>query len=372
MEQGVDEVECVVVGAGVVGLAVARGLALAGREILVVERARTIGFETSSRNSEVIHSGIYYPRDSLKAATCVAGRHRLYAYCRERGIAHAQIGKIIVAADEGELPALERIAAAAHGNGVDDVEWLSAAEARRLEPEVRCVAALLSPSTGIIDSHALMLAYQGEAEAAGAVIVLRTPVLAGMVVADGFELSVGGDDPARIRCRYLVNAAGLCAPALAREIDGVPCHSIPPAYFCRGIYFTLSGKTPFRRLVYPVPPAGGLGVHVTLDLAGQARFGPDVEWISAIDYTVDPRRALAFYTAVRRYWPGLRDGALQPGYAGIRPKISGPAEPAADFVVQGPGVHGVPGLVNLYGIESPGLTASLALADEVAKRLAES
>jgi len=216
-----------------------------------------------------------------------------------------------------------------------------------------------------------MLAYQGEAEAAGAVIVLHTPVHAGQVVAGGFELSAGGDEPARIRCRYLVNAAGLYAPALARAIDGVPCHSIPTAYFCRGVYFTLSGKTPFGRLVYPVPPAGGLGVHVTLDLAGQARFGPDVEWVTAIDYTVDPRRAEAFYAAVRRYWPGLREGALQPGYAGIRPKISGPDEAPADFVVQGPEIHGVPGLVNLYGIESPGLTASLALADEVAKRLEE-
>jgi L-2-hydroxyglutarate oxidase LhgO len=367
-----DEIECVVIGAGVIGLAAARALALAGREVVVLERATTIGFETSSRNSEVIHSGIYYPKDSLKATTCVAGRHRLYAYCRERGIAHAQTGKIIVAADEAELPALERIAVAAHANGVDDVEWLTATQARRLEPEVHCVAALLSPSTGIIDSHALMLAYQGEAETTGATIVLRTPVRAGGTVASGFELSTGGDDPTQIRCRYVVNAAGLYAPALARAIEGVPRASIPTAYFCRGVYFTLSGKTPFRRLVYPVPPAGGLGVHITLDLAGQARFGPDIEWISTVDYTIDPRRAQAFYTAVRRYWPGLRDGALQPGYAGIRPKISGPAEPAADFVVQGPEVHGVPGLVNLYGIESPGLTASLALADQVVRRLEDS
>jgi L-2-hydroxyglutarate oxidase LhgO len=369
MEQGVDEVECVVVGAGVIGLAVARALALAGREVVVLERAWTIGFETSSRNSEVIHSGIYYPKDSLKATTCVAGRRRLYTYCREHGVTQAQIGKIIVAAEEAEIPALDRIAAAARANGVDDVERLTPSQAQQLEPEVHCVAALLSPSTGIIDSHALMLAYQGEAEAAGAVIVLRTPVLAGQVRADGFELSTGGDDPGHIRSRYLVNAAGLYAPALARAIDGLPRETIPPAYFCRGVYFTLSGKTPFRRLVYPVPPAGGLGVHITLDLAGQARFGPDVEWISSIDYTVDPRRGVSFYAAVRRYWPGLRDGALQPGYAGIRPKISGPAEPAADFVVQGPAVHRIPGLVNLYGIESPGLTASLALADEVARHL---
>ena len=351
MEHGVDEVECVVVGAGVIGLAAALALAVAGHEVLVVERAWTIGFETSSRNSEVIHSGIYYPKDSLKAKTCVTGRHRLYAYCREHGIAHARLGKIIVAADEAELPALDRIAVAARANGVDDVERLDAAQAQRLEPELHCIAALLSPSTGIIDSHALMLAYQGEAEAAGATIVLRTPILCGHVRGDGFELTTGGDEPAAIRCRYLVNAAGLHAPALARAIEGVPHDTIPPAYFCRGVYFTLSGRTPFRRLVYPVPPAGGLGVHITLDLAGQARFGPDVEWISGVDYTVDPARGEAFYAAVRRYWPGLRDGALQTGYAGIRPKISGPTEPAADFIVQGPAAHGVPGLVNLYGIE---------------------
>lgn len=366
-----DEVECIVIGAGVIGLAVARALALAGHEVLVLDRAWTTGFETSSRNSEVIHSGIYYPKDSLKATTCVGGRRRLYGYCREHGVAHARLGKIIVASDEAEIPALEKIAAAARANGVDDVERLDAAEARRLEPELHCVAALFSPSTGIIDSHGLMLAFLGEAEAAGAMIVLRTPILAGRVRADGFELSTGGDEPDIIRCRYLINAAGLYAPALAQAIQDVPPETIPPAYFCRGVYFTLSGKTPFRHLVYPVPPPGGLGVHITLDLAGQARFGPDVEWIPSVDYTVNPERGEAFYAAVRRYWPGLRDGALQPGYAGIRPKISGPTEPAADFVVQGPSTHGVPGLVNLYGIESPGLTASLALADEVVSRMAE-
>jgi L-2-hydroxyglutarate oxidase LhgO len=366
-----DEVECIVIGAGVIGLAVARALALAGHEVLVLDRAWTTGFETSSRNSEVIHSGIYYPKDSLKATTCVGGRRRLYGYCREHGVAHARLGKIIVASDEAEIPALEKIAAAARANGVDDVERLDAAEARRLEPELHCVAALFSPSTGIIDSHGLMLAFLGEAEAAGAMIVLRTPILAGRVRADGFELSTGGDEPDIIRCRYLINAAGLYAPALAQAIQDLPPETIPPAYFCRGVYFTLSGKTPFRHLVYPVPPPGGLGVHITLDLAGQARFGPDVEWIPSVDYTVNPERGEAFYAAVRRYWPGLRDGALQPGYAGIRPKISGPTEPAADFVVQGPSTHGVPGLVNLYGIESPGLTASLALADEVVSRMAE-
>jgi L-2-hydroxyglutarate oxidase LhgO len=361
----VDEVEAVVIGAGVIGLAVARALALRGHEVIVLERAYTIGFETSSRNSEVIHGGLYYPQGSLKATACVEGRERLYAYCRDHHVPHAQLGKLIVATSEAEIPGVEKIAAAARANGVTNLEWLSASEAQHLEPELRCIAALLSPSTGIIDSHALMLAYRGEAEAVGAAIAFGTPVLSGRVRNDGFELSVGGDEPTTLRCQMLVNAAGLYAPDLARAIDGIPAETIPPAYFCRGVYFTLSGKTPFRHLIYPTPVPGGLGVHITLDLAGQARFGPDVEWIAGVDYTVDPRRGDAFYPAVRRYWPGLRDGALQPGYAGIRPKITGPDEPAADFVVQGPGTHGIPGLVNLYGIESPGLTASLPLADAV-------
>jgi L-2-hydroxyglutarate oxidase LhgO len=364
-----DQVECVVVGAGVIGLAVARALALAGVEVLVLEQAYTIGFETSSRNSEVIHGGLYYPLGSLKARSCVEGRHRLYGYCREHGVPHARLGKLIVATSEAEIAGLEKIASTARGNGVEDLEWLDPTQARRFEPALNCVAALLSPSTGIIDSHALMLAYQGEAEAAGAIVVLRTPALSGSVRHGGFELAIGGDEPTRIRCRFLVNAAGLHAAALARMIEGVPPETIPPAYFCRGVYFTLSGPAPFHRLIYPVPVAGGLGVHITLDLAGQPRFGPDVEWISAVDYTVDPARGEVFYAAIRTYWPGLPDGALQPGYAGIRPKISGPGEPAADFVVQGPDAHGVPGLVNLYGIESPGLTASLPLADEVVRKL---
>ena len=368
-ERVVDEVECVVVGAGVVGLATARALALAGQHVLVLERAYTIGFETSSRNSEVIHGGLYYPAGSLKARCCVIGRERLYPYCRNNGIPHAQIGKLIVAVKEDEIAGVERIAETARMNGVDDLQWLTATQAQCLEPELDCVAALLSPSTGIIDSHALMLAFQGEAEAAGAMVVLRTPVLSGRVRADGFDLAIGGDEPTCIRCRCLVNAAGLYAPALAQAIDGVPRETIPPAYFCRGVYFSLAGQAPFRRLVYPVPLPGALGVHITVDLAGQARFGPDVEWISEVDYTVDPARGEAFYAAIRTYWPGLRDGALQPGYAGVRPKISGPKEPAADFVVQGPKTHGVPGLINLYGIESPGLTASMPLADEVVRQL---
>jgi L-2-hydroxyglutarate oxidase LhgO len=361
----VDEAECVVVGAGVVGLATARALAMRGREVIVLERAADIGFETSSRNSEVIHSGIYYPKGSLKAKTCVAGRERLYRYCREHGVPHRKLGKLIVASREEEISGLEKIAAAAEGNGVEDLEWLGAAEALSLEPELFCVAALFSPSTGIIDSHALMLALEGEAEEAGATIAFRSPVLCGRVLNDGFELSVGGEEPTVLVCRTLVNSAGLYAPALARSIEGIPAESIPPAYFCRGVYFTLSSRSPFRHLVYPVPPPGGLGIHITLDLAGEVRFGPDVDWIEGVDYTVDPARAPSFYRAVRNYWPRLEEGALRPGYAGIRPKISGPGEPAADFFVQGPHSHGIAGLVNLYGIESPGLTASLSLADEV-------
>jgi len=257
----------------------------------------------------------------------------------------------------------------AAANGVEDLEFLGANALRAIEPALAALGGLISPSTGIIDSHALMLAYQGEAEAAGAMVVLRTPVLSGEVRNDGFELAIGGDEPTAIRCRLLVNAAGLYAPAVAHGIGGVPPETIPPAYFCHGVYFTLSGRAPFGRLIYPVPVAGGLGAHITLDLAGQARFGPDVEWIPSVDYAVDPARGEVFYAAVRTYWPELRDGSLQPGYAGIRPKISGPADPAADFVVQGPEVHGVPGLVNMYGIESPGLTASLPLADEAVAKL---
>jgi L-2-hydroxyglutarate oxidase LhgO len=364
-----ETVECVVIGAGVVGLAVARALARGGREVLVLEKERWIGSETSSRNSEVIHAGLHYPKDSLKARFCVAGRGRLYAYCSERGIPHSRLGKLTVACKEAELPILEDVWRKAAANGVADLEWVGGNEARALEPELSCLRAFLSPSTGIVDSHALMLSYQAELEAVGGMVVLRAPVLAGRADERGFALEIGGAEPMALQCRMLVNSAGVHAPGLARRIAGIPAASIPRDYFCRGVYFTLSGRSPFRRLIYPVPEPGGLGVHVTLDLAGQARFGPDIEWIDGVDYTVDPRRGERFYAAIRSYWPGLRDGALQPGYAGIRPKISGPAGPAADFLVQGPADHGVPGLVNLYGIESPGLTASLAIADHVASLL---
>jgi L-2-hydroxyglutarate oxidase LhgO len=366
----VEIVECVVIGAGAVGLAVARALALAGREVVVLEKERWIGAETSSRNSEVIHAGLHYPKDSLKARFCVAGRDALYRYCAERGVPHRRLGKLTVATKEEELPILEGVWRKARENGVDDLEWIGGNEARALEPELFCLRAFLSPSTGIVDSHALMLAYQADLEAAGGLVVLRAPVLGGRAGDDGFTLRVGGAEPTTLGCRILVNSGGIHAPALARSIAGIPPGSIPRDYFCRGVYFTLQGRSPFRRLVYPVPEPGGLGVHLTLDLAGQARFGPDVEWIEAVDYTVDPRRGERFYAAIRSYWPGLKDEALQPGYAGIRPKITGPGGKAADFVVQRPTDHGLSGLINLYGIESPGLTASLALADHVASLLA--
>jgi len=362
-----DEVECVVVGAGVVGLAVARALAVAGREVVILEAEDAIGTHTSSRNSEVIHAGIYYPKGSLKARACVEGRRLLYAYCEAHGVPIRRCGKLIVATSEGQIGELKEIQRKARENGVADVVEISAAEAMRLEPALHCVAALHSPSTGIIDSHALMLAYLGDAEDAGAMLGLRSS-LVGVLLKEGkFELKVTGADP--VRCHILVNSAGIRAPSVAALIEGFPRERIPPEYYAKGNYYSLAGRPPFSRLVYPVPEPGGLGVHVTLDLAGQARFGPDVEWVERPDYTVDPRRAERFYAAIRRYWPALSDGALAPGYAGIRPKISGPREPAADFLIQGPAEHGVPGLVNLFGIESPGLTASLALADDVAARL---
>ena len=361
-----DKVECVVIGAGVVGLAAARALAQSGREVLVLEGAGGIGTGTSSRNSEVVHAGIYYPAGSLKARFCVGGKHMLYAYCAERGIPHSRLGKLIVAAEPAEVAVLDGIRQKAAVNGVDDLEHLSEADARHLEPALHAAAALLSPSTGIVDSHALMLAYQGDLEHAGGSVAVHAPVLSGRVQPGGFVLRVGGDEPMELACEVLVNAVGLHAPDVARQIGGVPPETIPRAHLCKGSYYSLQGRAPFRRLIYPVPEAAGLGVHLTLDLGGQARFGPDVQWVEQEEYDVDISRAEGFYAAIRRYWPALPDGALQPGYAGIRPKISGPGEPAADFVVSGPAQHGVGGLVHLFGIESPGLTASLALGEHVA------
>jgi L-2-hydroxyglutarate oxidase LhgO len=356
----VEKLDAVVVGAGVVGLAVARELAMAGREVVILEAEDAIGTHTSSRNSEVIHAGIYYPKGSLKARSCVEGRTLLYEYCVSHGVPHRRAGKLIVAADETQLAELEGIQRKAHANGVTDVVWMSREQALALEPELSCVAALYSPSTGIIDSHALMLAYLGDAQAHGAMLALKSPLEKAFVRNHGFELQVAGSEP--IQCSMLVNSGGLRAPTLARKVEGYRAQLAPGEFYAKGNYYSLARRSPFSRLVYPVPEPGGLGVHVTLDLAGQARFGPDVEWVERIGYDVDPRRADRFYAAIRRYWPGLPDGALLPGYSGIRPKTAGPKEPAPDFLIQGPGAHGVPGLVHLFGIESPGLTASLSLA----------
>ncbi|HET8703451.1 NAD(P)/FAD-dependent oxidoreductase [Castellaniella sp.] len=364
-----DRVDCVIIGAGVVGLAVARACALAGLETLALEAEAAIGTATSARNSEVIHAGLYYPRGSLKARLCVQGRQALYDYCASHGVSHARCGKFIVATREEQIGALDRIGAAAAANGVHDLRRLDAARARAREPALQCVAALESPSTGIIDSHGLMLALQGDLESAGGLLALRAPVLSGKVLPEGILLRTGGDEPMELIARRVVNCAGLHAQTVAAAIDGLPPGSIPAGRYAKGNYYALSGKAPFSRLIYPVPEPGGLGVHLTLDLGGQARFGPDVEWVDAIDYTVDPARADGFYAAIRRYWPDLRDGALHPDYAGIRPKLAVPAGQDADFLIQDARAHGVPGLVNLYGIESPGLTACLAIAGEVIQRL---
>ena len=360
-----DKVDCVVIGAGVIGLAVARRLAQAGREVIVLEAAEGIGTETSSRNSEVIHAGIYYRAGSLMAQMCVSGKQLLYAYCGEHGIPHRNCGKLIVATTPKETEKLQSIRAHAEANGVLDMQLLAGEAARALEPALNCDAALLSPSTGIIDSHAYMLALQGDAEAAGAAFAFHTPLLRAKASAGQIEIEAGGDAPMTLQCDLLVNAAGLGAPTVARSIEGMPIELIPCAYLAKGNYFSCSVRAPFSRLIYPVPEPGGLGVHLTLDMAGQARFGPDVEWVEAIDYAVDPARAERFYPAIRKYWPTLPDGALMPSYSGIRPKIVPPAVATQDFLIQGPRAHGVSGLINLFGIESPGLTSSLAIADHV-------
>ncbi|HTO46487.1 MAG TPA: NAD(P)/FAD-dependent oxidoreductase [Burkholderiales bacterium] len=365
-----EQLDAVVIGAGVVGLAVARALALAGREVVVLEAADAIGTETSSRNSEVIHAGIYYPPGSLKARFCVAGKHALYRYCDERGIPYLRCGKLLVATAESQLPKLHAIRQQAEANGVTDLRPLTAAEAHALEPELRCVAAYLSPSTGVVDSHAFMLALQGDAESHGAMVAFKSPVAGGAVRDDGIEIATRGDEPLRVLARTVVNSGGLHAQHVAASLEGFPRPHVPPTFYAKGNYYSLVGRSPFSRLVYPMPNEAGLGVHITIDLGGQARFGPDVEWIDEIGYDVDPRRADSFYAAIREYWPGLQDGRLAPGYSGIRPKIVGPKDKAADFVVQGPREHGVPGLVNLFGIESPGLTCALAIAERVRELLA--
>ncbi|OWJ63653.1 NAD(P)/FAD-dependent oxidoreductase [Inquilinus limosus] len=369
-----DTVDAVVIGAGVVGLAVARALALAGQEVIILEAADAFGTETSARNSEVIHAGIYYPQGSLKARHCVAGRRALYRFCDEHGVTAKRCGKLIVATDEQEAATLARIEAGARANGLtgedDALRPLTADEAHALEPEIACTAALLSPSTGIVDSHGFMLALLGDAEAGGAMIAYHSRLDSAAVTPDGLHLQVATEDGGmELLARRVVNSAGLSAPAVARRIAGVPEASVPQPFLAKGNYFGLSGRPPFRHLIYPVPVPGGLGTHATIDLGGRVRFGPDVEWVEDLDYRVDPARADSFYAAIRRYWPALPDGALQPDYSGIRPKITPPGAAAADFVIQGPEGHGVPGLVNLFGIESPGLTSSLSIADEVVQRL---
>jgi L-2-hydroxyglutarate oxidase LhgO len=361
-----ERVDAVVVGAGVIGLAIARRLANAGREVIVLEAGKMIGGETSSRNSEVIHAGLYNPPGALKTTLCVSGRSMLYGYCEERGIPHSRIGKLVVAVTEAEIPALRNLKERGEGNGVQDLRWLSREEARAMEPALQCVAAVHSPWSGIIDSHQLMLSLEGELESSGGVVVLNAPVEGGTVYSDGILLSVGGAGAMQLHCRSVINAAGLGAQGLARALKGLPPEHVAELHFAKGNYFRLTSKAPFQRLVYPMPVAGGLGTHMTLDLAGRARFGPDVEWIDTPNYAVDPARGDKFYGDIRRYWPGLPDGALAPDYAGIRPKLGPKGAPNADFRIEGPAQHGIHGLVNLFGIESPGLTSCLAIADRVA------
>jgi L-2-hydroxyglutarate oxidase LhgO len=366
-----ERVDCVVVGAGVVGLACARALAQAGREVIIVEAENAFGTATSARNSEVIHAGIYYPTGSLRAEACVRGKALLYDYCASHQVNHRRCGKLIVAQNDAEVAQLQVIEQRARANGVPDLQGLTRDETLALEPQLECTRALLSPSTGIVDSHGLMLALLGDAQAAGAMLALRSPVQRAAARPDGIALEVGGDSAMSLLADAVVNSAGHGAPVLAAATEGLRAEHVPPRYFAKGNYFTLSGRSPFSRLVYPAPgESSHLGVHLTLDLGGQAKFGPSFHWVDGLDYAVDAHEAEHFYDEVRRYWPGLKDGTLQPGYVGIRPKIRGPGEPVQDFRIDGPAGHGVAGLVNLFGIESPGLTASLAIAERVVALLA--
>jgi L-2-hydroxyglutarate oxidase LhgO len=361
------DVDAVVVGAGVIGLAVARALAASGRDVLVIEAERTIGLHTSSRNSEVIHAGLYYPEASLKARMCVAGRELLYDFCGERGVPARRLGKLILATEERQLAQLSALRERGRKNGVDDLVWLDRAAARELEPEIECVAALLSPSTGIVDSAALMLALQGEAEAKGAQFAFRTSVTGIARRAGAFEIRTSGVESGAVSCGIVVNCAGHGAHAVARQIEGYPAALIPPRFLAKGDYYSVSGRAPFSRLIYPLPVEGGLGVHVTLDLAGGMKLGPDVHWVEELDYTPVAGQEEAFRAAVRTYWPGVADREIASAFCGIRPKISGPGAENADFRIDGPDVHGIDGLVNCFGIESPGLTSSLALAQLIAR-----
>jgi L-2-hydroxyglutarate oxidase LhgO len=359
-----EHTDCIVIGAGVVGLACARALAMAGRQTIVLEAETRIGSGISSRSSEVIHAGLYYPRGSLKATLCVRGRELLYRYLAERGLPHRRVGKLIVATEDGQLARLAELQRQGLANGVERLEWLDADRAVSLEPALRCRAALHSPDTGIVDSHALMLALSGDLQSQGGHIALRSPMQRARRCDGLWELATGADDY-RIRCDVLVNATGLAAQSVAAAVEDYPRDRIPGLRLARGSYFSLAQRAPFERLIYPLPVDGGVGVHLTLDMAGAARFGPDVEWIDGIDFGVDAARARLFYPSVRSYWPQLPEGALQPAYAGIRPKLSGPGEPARDFVIDGPPQHGLPGLVQLFGIESPGLTSALAIGERV-------
>jgi L-2-hydroxyglutarate oxidase LhgO len=375
MSADVYQTECLVVGAGAVGLACAVELARRGREVLTVEAADCIGSGTSSRNSEVIHAGLYYPTGGMRHRLCVEGRRKLYAYLAACGVAHRKCGKLVVATSPEEEAQIAALCRRALENGVENVALLSAAEAKAMEPNLRCVSALFSAETGILDSHGYMLALSGELESRGGALALEAPLLRARALAGGgFEADIGGREPATIRCRALVNAAGLRAQRVARAIEGLPSETVPPLVLAKGSYFGCAGRPAFTRLVYPAPIEGGLGVHLTLDLAGRMRFGPDVEWLDErdpdkVDYAVDPRRAQSFYQAIRRYWPALPDDALTPDYAGCRPKLSARGQPAAEFRIDGPETHGLEGLVNLFGIESPGLTASPAIAACAADRL---
>ncbi len=365
-----NQVDAIVIGAGAVGLAAARALAQGGRETLVIERETSFGTASSSRNSEVIHAGIYYPAGSAKARLCVAGRHRLYEFLQGHGVEHRRCGKLLVADGAQDEARLDAIAAHAAANGVGDLRKLDAAAARDLEPELRCSAAYLSPSTGILDSHGYMLALIGDLEDAGGMIAYATPVEHWHVEPGGIVLRTGGQDPAIVQATLVVNAAGHGAPPLVAGLAGYPPDRPVAQHFAKGSYFSLQGRSPFSRLVYPAPGAASLGVHATIDLAGRMRFGPDIEWVAdEHQLSVDPARASVFYQAIRRYWPGLPDASLVPDYAGIRPKIHGPGQPMPDFRIEGPADHGIAGLINLLGIESPGLTASLAIADEVLRKL---
>jgi L-2-hydroxyglutarate oxidase LhgO len=364
-----EKIECAVIGAGVVGLAVARALALQGRDVIILESEAAIGMGTSSRNSEVIHAGIYYDTGSLKAKLCVQGKLALYEYCEIHGVPFKRCGKMIVATHDGQIDKLKALQKKAVDNNVMDLIWQDQQTTLEMEPALNAVASLLSPSTGLIDSHALMLSYQGDAEANGTMIAFNAPVLDGEITDNGIRLNVGGDAPMALDCQVVINSGGLHAQHVAGSLKGFPAKHVPETHYAKGNYFSLAGKNPFRHLIYPIPEEAGLGVHLTLDLGGQARFGPDVEWVDEIAYEVDPVRGEKFYAAVRSYWPNLEDNALQPGYSGIRPKLQGAGNPAMDFIFNGPAQHGVQGLVNLFGIESPGLTSSLAIADEALKCL---